>query len=261
MTPPATLPVKRSWLHVLLASFVLITATAGDCEDDPAGPPQTLPGDITVTIAADGAPFTGDVQVALTGTASRTQTVTGGSFTFADLPPGSYTVTITAPAAHACATNSATVTLASNGTQTVAFDCTRTVPTGAEIAATSFDFRSTVTSTTCPGVIDVGDQLDEDDFSADFDAATGILTLNFEGGGFVAGPFTPETGVFDAEGDVTFPDGTTFRGELDGTFSIENGAITFTGTDVNMLWVPGSDPDTDPPDCTFERDVTILVHA
>lgn len=85
-----------------------------------------LPGSVTGTVRVSG---TGQSGVAVTlsqGTATigSTTTSTGGTYTFANIPPGSYSASVTPPANTTCTSNPQNVTVVSNQAATANFDCT-----------------------------------------------------------------------------------------------------------------------------------------
>jgi len=85
-----------------------------------------LPGSVTGTVRVSGAGQAG-VAVTLTQgstTIGSTTTATGGTYTFANIPPGTYSVSVTPPANTTCASNPQNVTVVTNQAATANFDCT-----------------------------------------------------------------------------------------------------------------------------------------
>lgn len=95
-------------------------------------------GTVTGTVTSDGSPISG-ATVALDG---RTTTTDGsGMFTFTDVTPGTYSVTVTLTGFQ-CGPQ--TTMLAAGGTVTVTVTCTVTPPSGSEIAAVTYSLTGTI---------------------------------------------------------------------------------------------------------------------
>lgn len=85
-----------------------------------------LPGSVTGTVRVSGTGQSG-VAVTLTQgttTIGSTTTASGGTYTFANIPPGVYSASVTPPANTTCASNPQNVTVVSNQAATANFDCT-----------------------------------------------------------------------------------------------------------------------------------------
>jgi hypothetical protein len=85
----------------------------------------SLPGSIAGTVLVNG---TGQAGVTVTvsqgvTTVGTATTAAGGTYTVANLPPGSYTASITAPANTSCTATSQSVTVTSNQAATANFSC------------------------------------------------------------------------------------------------------------------------------------------
>jgi hypothetical protein len=115
VTPPSNSTCNPTQRDVTVQSNVAATSNF-DC--------TSLPGSISGTVLVNG---TGQAGVAVTvsqgGTVGTATTGAGGTYTVANLPPGSYTVSITAPANTGCTATSQSVTVAANQTATANFSC------------------------------------------------------------------------------------------------------------------------------------------
>ena len=85
-----------------------------------------LPGSVTGTVRVSGTGQSG-VAVTLTQgttTIGSTTTASGGTYTFANIPPGVYSAGVTPPANTTCTSNPQNVTVVTNQAATANFDCT-----------------------------------------------------------------------------------------------------------------------------------------
>jgi protocatechuate 3,4-dioxygenase beta subunit len=122
MTPPSNTVCAITQQDVTVASNLATTADF-DC--------TTAPGSVSGTVRVDGVGQTG-VTVTLAQGATTIGTATtaaGGTYTFANLQPGAYTVSIAPPAGTVCIASSQGVTVQANVAAKADFDCT--IPRGA----------------------------------------------------------------------------------------------------------------------------------
>jgi hypothetical protein len=104
-----------------------------------------VPGSITGTVRVDGIPRAG-VDVILTQGAtaiSSIQTALDGTYTIPNIPPGTYSASITAPANTTCTSNPQNVTVVSAQAAAANFDCTSI---GAGLSAMMKDSGSPILS-------------------------------------------------------------------------------------------------------------------
>ena len=121
---------ERNRRRVLVFSLLAFTGLMA-CEDDPMPPPDPEPGVISGTVTVDNVGVAG-IAVDLTGLASASATSdASGGFSFPNLQPGDYTVTISGTDTDLVTFDmtSVPVTLASAGAETVTFTGT---PTGVQ---------------------------------------------------------------------------------------------------------------------------------
>ncbi|MGH7565727.1 MAG: carboxypeptidase regulatory-like domain-containing protein [Gemmatimonadota bacterium] len=179
-------------------------------------------GTVTGTVTAGGSPISG-ATVALDG--QTTTTDANGTYTFTNVAPDSYSVTVTADGFQ-CDPRTTTVT--AGQTSTVDFACTSSSPSGSEIAANPFRLMGTLMGTdgcgfgstiSNPGPIDIN-----------FDMVANTLTIVSDAnvvGLYVLGQ--PWTGT----GESTFSSGgMTFilRETATGTWQRMGGTIVLPGT-------------------------------
>ena len=125
------------------AAVIVVLAASGGCSD-PADPPAS--GSIRGTVTDDTGAVVANVAVGLTGSAAAARTTNSGAngvYTFADLRPGTYALTVTPPGGFtAGGSATASVTVASGAqADAPAFVLNRVTPTTGSI-------RGTVTDTT-----------------------------------------------------------------------------------------------------------------
>ena len=117
VTPPANTTCTPNPQNVTVVTQQAATANF-DC--------TPLPGNVTGVVRVSGTGQSG-VAVTLTQgttTIGSTTTGTGGAYTFANVAPGTYSVTITPPANTTCTSNPQSVTVSANQSATANFDCT-----------------------------------------------------------------------------------------------------------------------------------------
>jgi len=85
-----------------------------------------IPGSVTGAVRVSGTGQSGIVVTLSQGTTTvgTATTGAGGTYTIADIAPGTYSAAITAPANTSCTPNPQTVTVAANEASTANFDCT-----------------------------------------------------------------------------------------------------------------------------------------
>lgn len=117
VTPPANTTCTPNPQNVTVVTQQAATANF-DC--------TPIPGGVTGVVRVGGTGRSG-VAVTLTQgstTIGSTTTGTGGAYTFSNVVPGTYSVTITPPANTTCTSNPQSVTVSANQTATANFDCT-----------------------------------------------------------------------------------------------------------------------------------------
>lgn len=209
-------------------------------------------GTVTGTVTANGSPVSG-ATVALDG--QTTTTDANGSFTFTDVDPGTYSVTVTA-AGLQCDPRTTTVT--AGEPSAVDVTCTAAPPSGSEIAANPFSLIGTLMGTdgcgfgstiSNPGPITIS-----------FDPATNTVTI--ESDADVAGTYTPGQ-PWTGTGQSTFSSGgMTFvlRETAMGTWQRMAGTIVLPGTLRFEVLQGGSEVCESVYNATYEQLTTSSSH-
>jgi hypothetical protein len=179
-------------------------------------------GSVTGTVTAGGSPVANATAV-LDGRTATTDA--NGAFSFANVDPGSYTVTVTAEG-FICDPRTTTVT--AGQTSTVDVTCTVPAPSGTEIAAQPYSLSGTIQGTDAcgfgatisnPGPITIR-----------FDPATNTVTI--ESDAEVAGVYAPGQ-AWTGTGQTTFSSGgmtLVLRETAAGTWQWMDGTIALPGT-------------------------------
>lgn len=88
---------KRVWLGCAVLMLLTACGSGGDSTTDPNPDPPATTGRINGTVMNSGTGVAG-AQVAGSGTLGNTTTSSSGAFSFTNVAPGSYTLTLTLPA-------------------------------------------------------------------------------------------------------------------------------------------------------------------
>lgn len=179
-------------------------------------------GTVTGTVTAGGSPISG-ATVALDG--QTTTTDANGTYTFTNVAPDSYSVTVTADGFQ-CDPRTTTVT--AGQTSPVDFACTSSSPSGSEIAANPFRLMGTLMGTDGCGF--GGTISNPGPIAVNFDMVANSLTIVSDAN--VVGLYVPGQ-PWTGTGESTFSSGgMTFilRETATGTWQRSNGTIVLPGT-------------------------------
>jgi hypothetical protein len=208
VTPPAGTVCATPSQAVAVQSNVTATANF-DC--------TTVPGTVTGAVRLNSVGQSGVTVMLVQGTTTvgTTTTAAGGTYTFSNVQPGTYTATITPPAGAFCSTSSQTVTVQSNQAATANFDCIN-FTVSLSNPPPSYRHISAVSSETCTGITTSPAQ------------PGGSWMATWTGTGTVGA--TQRTGILDASGTAEDRQPTNQLGTFNVNVSVTSAGATRSAT-------------------------------
>ena len=148
-------------------------------------------GAIEGSVLVDGSPFQGTAQISLSGPTSVSVPISNGTFFLSDVPPGTYTVTLTTPSGVTCISSSQQVTIAANQTENVVFECTDGIPALFQIEGDwLIDYNAIQSS--CGTISPFGVHA----MMVPVDGALNVVFPDAPEGGEIVGSYNEQTGMF-----------------------------------------------------------------